>query len=304
MNTPAVSVCVFTYNYQSYLSEAIESILLQKTNFEIEILICDDCSTDNTFEIALSYAEKYPEKVRAYQNPTNIGGTKNWIKAIQACKGKYIALLDGDDYFSDSLKLQTQYDTMENNDKYVLCFHSVDEIYDDAPELNKTVEFQNEIYSLSDFMLNGWFVRTSSTFFKNGVIPQIIPDWVHEYPYRFDTILHVFLCLHGDAFNVKKSMSVWRKHKKGMSFWLMTNMIENTQKKILLSRKLNDFVGGQYKTESRKFISNEKTLLFFYLLRNFIFWKHPLVFIDSFLNLNFKLFLKLLKGKRHGIKNA
>jgi len=304
MNIPAVSVCVFTYNYQSYLSEAIESILTQKTNFEIEILIYDDCSTDTTFEIALSYAEKYPEKVRAYQNPTNIGGTKNWIKAIQACKGKYIALLDGDDYFSDSLKLQTQFDTLENNNKYVLCFHSVDEIYDDAPELNKTVEFQNEIYSLSDFMLNGWFVRTSSTFFKNGVLPQTIPDWVHEYPYRFDTILHVFLCMHGDAFNVKKSMSVWRKHKKGMSFWLMTNMIDNAKKKISLSKKLNEIAGGQFRSESEKFISYEKTLLFFYLLRNFIFWKHPLVFIDSLLNMNLKLFLKLLKGKQHGIKNA
>jgi len=304
MNIPAVSVCVFTYNYQSYLSEAIESILTQKTNFEIEILICDDCSTDNTFEIALSYAEKYPEKIRVYQNPTNIGGTKNWIKAIQACKGKYIALLDGDDYFSDSLKLQTQFDTLENNNKYVLCFHSVDEIYDDAPELNKTVEFQNEIYSLSDFMLNGWFVRTSSTFFKNGVLPQTIPDWVHEYPYRFDTILHIFLCLQGDAFNVKKSMSVWRKHKKGMSFWLMTNMIDNAQKKISLSKKLNEIAGGQFRSESEKFISYEKTFLFFYLLRNFIFWKYPLVFIDSLLNMNLKLFLKLLKGKRHGIKNA
>jgi glycosyltransferase involved in cell wall biosynthesis len=304
MNTPAVSVCVFTYNYQSYLSEAIESILLQKTNFEIEILICDDCSTDNTFEIALSYAEKYPEKVRIYQNPINIGGTKNWIKAIQACKGKYIALLDGDDYFSDSLKLQTQFNTLENNNKYVLCFHSVDEIYDDAPELNKTVEFQHETYTLSDFMLNGWFVRTSSTFFKNGVLPQTIPDWVHDYPYRYDTILHVFLCMHGDAFNVKKSMSVWRKHKKGMSLWLMTNMVDNAQKKISLSKKLNEIAGGQFRSESQKFISNEKTFLFFYLLRKFIFWKYPLVFIDSLLNLNLNLFLKLLKGKRHGIKNT
>jgi glycosyltransferase involved in cell wall biosynthesis len=304
MNSPAVSVCVFTYNYQSYLSEAIESILCQETNFEIEILICDDCSTDNTFEIAQSYAEKYEGKISAFRNSTNIGGTKNWIKAIQACNGKYIALLDGDDYFSDPLKLQTQFDTLEDNNKLVLCFHSVDEIYDDAPELNKTVEFQNEIYSLSDFMLNGWFVRTSSTFFRNGVIPQTIPEWVHDYPYRFDTILHVFLCMHGEAFNVKKSMSVWRKHKKGMSFWLMTNMIDNAQKKISLSMKLNEIAGGQFKRESGKFISYEKTFLFFNLLRNFIFWKHSMVFIDSFLNMNWNLFLKLLKGKRHGIKNA
>ena len=304
MESPLVSICVFTYNYEKYLHQTIDSIVSQQCDFKIEILICDDCSTDDTLKIAHQFQNKHPEIIRVLEHPVNLGGTKNWIRAIQACKGKYIALIDGDDYFSNMFKLKKQVDILENDNQLVLCFHSVDEIYDDAPELNKTVVFEKEYYELSDFIKNGWFVRTSSTFFKNGVISDIIPQWVHEYPYRLDTILHVLLCQHGKAYNLKESLSVWRKHKHGMSNWLMTNQIQNTQKKIELAIKLNEITQFEFKKESSLFISKENTMLFFYLIRNFIFWKYPILFIKCLFKMDYKLFLKLLKGKNHGIKNA
>jgi glycosyltransferase involved in cell wall biosynthesis len=304
MNPITVSVCVFTYNYEKFLAQAIDSILSQKTSFDFEILICDDCSTDNTLTIANNYLKDHPNKIKVLSNSINQGGTKNWIRAIRACSGKYIALIDGDDYFSSPNKLQKQFDILESNEHYVLCFHSVDEKYDDAPELNKHVEFQKEIYTLADFMENGWFVRTSSTFFKNGVIPKEIPEWVHEYPYRFDTILHVLLCLHGDAYNIKENLSVWRKHKKGMSFWLMRDFVKNAKQKISLSMQLNAYTNNQYNKQSKRFQNNEKTILLFYLLRHFKMWKYPLVFIDCLLHINVSMFFKFFKGKHHGIKSA
>ena len=304
MIKPEVSICIFTYNYENYLSQAIESVLSQECNFIFEIIIGDDASTDRTTDIIIDYMNNYPAIIRYLPNKVNIGGTKNWIRTINECKGKYIALLDGDDYFSDKKKLQNQFDALENNNKYVLCFHSVEEKYDDAPELNKFIEFQKEAYKLSDFITNGWFVRTSSTFFRNHITPTAFPDWVFDFPYRFDTILHVFLCIHGDALNIKEYKSVWRKHKKGMSYSLMEDMLKNTNKKIELAIKLNEFTNFEFQRETNEFISGEKTLLFFYLLRNFLFWKFPTVFIGCIIKLNYSLFFKLLKGKRHGIKNA
>jgi glycosyltransferase involved in cell wall biosynthesis len=304
MGIPLVSVCIFTYNYEKYLHQAVDSIVKQQCDFSFEILICDDCSTDDTVKIALQYQMKYPDLIRVLEHNENQGGTKNWIRAIQACRGKYISLIDGDDYFSDAFKIKKQAAVMEQDENLVLCFHSVDEIYDDAPELNKTVTFEKEKYELSDFIRNGWFVRTSSTFFKNGIIPTEMPDWVHDFPYRFDTILHVLLCQHGYACNIKQSMSVWRKHKNGMSFRLMDNQIKNAYKKIALAKKLNEVTAHKYQKESNHFISQEFTFLNFYLIRNFIFWKYPMAFINSFLKMDTLLFLKLLKGKKHGIKNA
>jgi len=304
MSAPLVSVCLFTYNYERFLQQSVDSILNQHCEFDFEILICDDCSTDDTLKIAQEYQLNFPNIIKVLTHDENQGGTKNWIRAIQSCKGKYIALMDGDDYFSDTNKLKKQVEIMERDNTLVLCFHSVDEIYDDAPELNKTVVFEKEYYELADFIKNGWFVRTSSTFFRNNVISNEIPKWVHDYPYRLDTILHVLLCQYGRAYNLKESLSVWRKHKKGMSNWLMINQVENAQKKIDLSNKLNEITHFKYKKETSIFISSEKSMLFFYLLRNFIFWKHPLLFINCLLKMDYNLFLKLLKGKRHGIKNA
>lgn len=304
MSAPLVSVCLFTYNYERFLHQSVDSILNQQCDFDFEILICDDCSTDDTLKIALEYQLKFPKIIRVLTNDKNQGGTKNWIRAMQSCEGKYIAFMDGDDYFSDTTKLKKQVDIMEPDNTLVLCFHSVDEIYDDAPELNKTVIFEKEYYVLGDFIKNGWFVRTSSTFFRNNVISNEIPEWVHDYPYRFDTILHVLLCQHGRAFNLKESLSVWRKHKQGMSNWLMKNQVENTQKKIHLANKLNEITQFEFNNESSLFIAREKSLLFFYLLRNFIFWKYPALFLNCFFKMDYQIFFKLLKGKRHGIKNA
>src|SRR5436305_10628616 len=120
-----VSVCVFSFNLQKYIAQTIESILDQETTFPYEIIIGDDCSTDGSREIALAYQRKYPQRIRLSFNATNMGGTRNWISTISQARGKYIALIDGDDYFIDKLKLQKQYELLEKNARVNLCFHSV-----------------------------------------------------------------------------------------------------------------------------------------------------------------------------------
>lgn len=252
MHEIGVSVCVFSYNFEKYIATAIDSVLSQKTTFPIEIIIGDDFSTDDTRSIILEYHSRYPEVIRLNFSSTNVGGTNNWISTIEKARGKYVALLDGDDLFLDPTKLQSQYEFLENNTDYTFCFHGVEEFYDDSPELNKITIFPKETYTISDFLELGWFVRTGSTFFKNHLLPTPFPTWVYDYPYRFDTILQVMLTMHGKAYNIKKVMSKWRRHSQGLSYVITQNYIDNNLKVINLSKQLDAFTQFQHHSSCHK----------------------------------------------------
>jgi glycosyltransferase involved in cell wall biosynthesis len=255
MNTTiGVSVCIFTFNYEKYLSKAIDSVLAQETNFQVEIIIGDDCSTDHTRAIARNYAESYPDRISLSFNETNIGGTRNWLRTMNRCQGRYIAFLDGDDYFTDPLKLQKQYDALEARPDCMLCFHGIEEKYDDISGHDKVVLFEKEEFELRDFLSRGWFIRTATTFFRNGVAPAVPPEWVYRYPYRYDTILHIFLCLHGKALFLQDVMSVWRKHSKGMSKTMTDKVIDNAETEVALARQLDEYTGFIHTREVRKYI--------------------------------------------------
>ena len=112
---PLVSVCMTTYNHERYIAQAIESVLLQRVNFAVEVVVGEDCSTDNTLAICRDYEAKYPDKVRVITSENNIGMHANYRRTIEACRGKYIAMLDGDDWFSDLNKLQMQVDKLKQS---------------------------------------------------------------------------------------------------------------------------------------------------------------------------------------------
>lgn len=113
--TPLVSVCVTTYNHEHYIAQAIESVLGQRTTFAVEVVVGEDCSTDNTLAICRKYEEQYPDRVRVVASESNIGMHHNYRRTIEACRGKYIAMLDGDDWFSDMDKLQIQVEQLEKS---------------------------------------------------------------------------------------------------------------------------------------------------------------------------------------------
>lgn len=125
--SPVVSVHMVTYNHEPYIRQAIEGVLSQKTDFEFELVIGEDCSTDRTLEICLDYQRRFPEKVRVitgernlYRNPCPEGD--NWRRNLAHCRGEYIAICEGDDYWIDPLKLQKQADAMRSHKTVSLCF--------------------------------------------------------------------------------------------------------------------------------------------------------------------------------------
>lgn len=121
---PHISICMITYNHETFISQALESILKQKGTFSYEIVIGEDCSTDSTRNILEAYKKQYPQIIKLLLHDTNIGMMENFIQTFQACSGKYIAILEGDDYWVDPEKLQKQINFLDNNPEYVITYTS------------------------------------------------------------------------------------------------------------------------------------------------------------------------------------
>lgn len=118
MNNPLVSVCIITYRHEKYIRQSIESALEQRLNCTWEIIIADDYSPDGTRDILLEYKQKYPDLIRLLLQEKNVGGGRNFTDLLSAAKGKYIAYLEGDDYWADPGKLQRQINFLEANPDY------------------------------------------------------------------------------------------------------------------------------------------------------------------------------------------
>src|SRR5687768_16687744 len=110
-----VSVAMITYNHEAFVAQAIESVLMQKTDFDFELVIGEDCSTDKTREIVNGYKSKYGERIRVLLPAKNLGINRNLKQTLLACQGRYIALLEGDDYWTSSLKLQKQVNFLDTH---------------------------------------------------------------------------------------------------------------------------------------------------------------------------------------------
>ena len=143
MTEPLVSVKMITYNHAPYIAQAIEGVLMQKTNFPIELVIGEDCSTDGTREIVFEYQKKYPDIIRVITSDKNVGMKKNGYRTTKACRGKYVAFCEGYDYWHHPDKLQKQVDYMESHPKCGMVYSSYD-VYD--------VESKKEI---RDYLKNG-----------------------------------------------------------------------------------------------------------------------------------------------------
>ena len=116
MNAPLVSIIMPTYNHEKYIRQAIESVLAQECNFSYQLLIGEDFSTDKTREICQSFADLYPDKIILLPSYKNLGLVLNYKQLFDACNSKYVAILEGDDYWTNENKLQMQIDIMENNE--------------------------------------------------------------------------------------------------------------------------------------------------------------------------------------------
>ena len=124
-NKPLLSICCITYNHEKFIAKTIESFLIQETGFPFEIIIGEDCSTDATKDIILDFKRSYPSIITLIHSKENVGAFRNSYRTHAACKGDYVAICEGDDYWTDKYKLQKQVDFLCKNTDYVITYSSV-----------------------------------------------------------------------------------------------------------------------------------------------------------------------------------
>ncbi len=209
-----VNICLITYNHEAYIAQAIESILKQIVNFQIRIVIGEDYSTDRTRAICSEYAEKYPDIIYLPPAEKNLGMLKNFERALKACEGKYIAFLEGDDYWTDALKLQKQIDFLERNPDYSACFHNVtiqSTRYNQVREWT-WLHLEKDSFETED-LLGQWFIPSGSVVFVNDP-GLVLPDWFFHCK-SGDIPFLLLLSLRGRFKYFNEVMGVYRSHDKG-----------------------------------------------------------------------------------------
>lgn len=209
---PLVSICMITYNHELYIAQAIESILMQKTDFQIEVLIGEDCSTDKTRNIVAEFVTKHPNIIKPFFYEKNIGMIANFVNVIEAAKGKYIAILEGDDLWSDELKLQKQVTFLENNNGYIGSFHNMDVMLETKNATFKPINYKKtkNTYTFSDFLAKN-HAYTASLMYRNKVAFDHYPQIFHSLSLG-DWPLHFLNLSHGNYYFHNEIMGKYRVH--------------------------------------------------------------------------------------------
>jgi len=215
MEKPIVSICCITYNHEKFIAECIEGFLMQKTTFPIEILIFDDASNDGTQVTVQKYASK-DIRIKTFLQTENQWsqqkyGLIDWL--FPHAQGKYIALCEGDDYWTDPLKLQKQVDFLEANEDYVLCFHNVKININEKLEQDNITKKVNETTTILDLAC-GNYIHTPSCVFRNNIKSIQLTNF--NKITAGDYYLHMLNARCGKIKKLNDTMAVYRVHQGGI----------------------------------------------------------------------------------------
>jgi glycosyltransferase involved in cell wall biosynthesis len=215
---PLVDICILTYNHERFIQEAIESVLAQKTAFPYRVNIGDDCSGDKTQEIIRKYAGRYSDQIRTVlleEHRGIIHRNRLGMELLKLCTGTYVALLDGDDYWTDPTKLQKQVNFMDEHSDCAVCFHKVLVFYEDGSQ--KSYVFcpvgKKKSWVLED-LLKGNFIPTCSVMFRRGLFDRF-PDWFYTVEIG-DWPLHILNAQYGSICYIDETMAAYRVHSGGI----------------------------------------------------------------------------------------
>ncbi len=232
---PMVSVSMITYHAEAYIREAIEGVLRQQVDFPIELVIGDDCSTDDTRRICEAYVQKYPGIIRLLPAEANMGIAANTARTMGSCRGKYIAVCDGDDIWTDPLKLKQQVDFLERNPAYGIVYTDVETISETGePVADVEQDEIREMYTQGDVfikLLQANFINNSTAVFRRELIADLViaPDRSYQIPDHIRW-LHIATCAKVHFINYKSTN--YRKHSSGLSVAVPVEKIEGNKRML------------------------------------------------------------------------
>jgi len=238
------SILIVTYNQQDLIGQAIESALSQVTDFDTEIVVADDCSTDRTRSVARGYRDRFPDRVRVLIRDRNLGLMGNLPQAFLECRGDYVACLDGDDYWTAPEKLQRQVDFLDAHPDYSICFHNALMVWDDGsqgPTLHSPPG-RRATYCLNE-LLKQDFISTSAAVVRNHLVRDF-PDWYGTLPVP-DWPFFVLHAMHGKIGYLDEDWTVYRQHPAGMYCRLANE--KRMEQNIGIVRTFRDVLGPEYR---------------------------------------------------------
>lgn len=258
---PKASVLMITFNHAKFIAQALESALDQVTSFDYEIVIGDDCSTDGTREIVQRYRNQYPTRIKLRLHAKNLGGygKNNFIDAFFQCRGEYIALLEGDDYWLSPHKLQKQIEFLDCHPDFSVCFHPSLCVNDDGTPLAHFTDSaivgavpQKEFYTLED-LLQGDFMPTQSVVLRAGLV-RVYPQWFFV-PRRSDWLIFVLHAEQGYIGRIDEVMGAYRIHAEGI--WTSMDAVEQVKDSIVSLEMFNAHFEYRYAELIRHVLSRE-----------------------------------------------
>lgn len=213
LTTPLVSICVITYNHENYIRQAVESILSQKIDFPIEIIIGEDSSTDDTSNIVLELERKHPQIIRVLLAQKNLGTNRNLIRTMEHCKGKYIALLGGDDFWLSPFKLKKQVEFLEDHPECTICFHSVEVYIQETGETRGVFpDYEIPIITTIIDLIKDSYMPACAVMYRNIQIEKL-PDAYYDLKVE-DLPLSMIYAKKGKIGYINEVMAQYRYHSK------------------------------------------------------------------------------------------
>jgi glycosyltransferase involved in cell wall biosynthesis len=212
----AVSVLVVTYNHARFVRQALDSAIAQRLPQPFEILVSEDCSTDGTREIVQEYAERHPHLVRLLLSERNLHSNEVVARGVRAARGRYVAVLDGDDYWTSDDKLRAQVAFLDVRPDVTICFHNVQVVDEHSQSTGRlwNAPGQPEVSGLHE-LLRGNFIATSSVVYRRAAIAEV-PAWYNRFFPVTDWPLHVLYAREGRIGYLDRTLGAYRLHSGGL----------------------------------------------------------------------------------------
>jgi glycosyltransferase involved in cell wall biosynthesis len=245
---PKLSVCLITYNHERYIELAVQSALAQQTAFPFEIVVGEDCSTDRTRDILLQLKSQHPDRIRLSLRERNVGAMAHFAQRRLDCRGQYLAILEGDDYWTDPAKLQKQVEALDAHPDWTIAFHRVRCVYEDGsrPDHWYPATVPRDVLSIDD-MIRRNFIQSCSAVYRNHVIerlPEFFADLkLGDWP---------FALMHADRGHVgylPDEMAVYRIHGQGL--WTLTSEVSRYRATLEMLTQMDRYFDGRYHRQFR-----------------------------------------------------
>jgi glycosyltransferase involved in cell wall biosynthesis len=254
---PLVSVRVITYNHEKYIVQCLEGILMQHTEFPFEIVVGEHSSTDRTLEIVQEYQKRFPERVRLLITGREQNAVQNEIRVQQACRGKYQAICEGDDYWIDPLKMQKQVDFLESHPDMTMCFHNA--LLVDEELAGARIYFPKALPSIFHFKDICLTSIPAASLVARAAILNTLPEWSVTIM-NTDRLMRLWCAHHGTVGYLHDIMSIYRLHDGGMIRSMGKSRRDWYKNTVYLCQEFNAATNYQHAVLMKQFLKSARQI--------------------------------------------